>query len=302
MQLVAVLARVAVTLVVLTLASVAGYYLWDYYMRAPWTRDGRVRADVVQVAPDVSGIIIDVRVRDNQEVRVGDVLFVIDRARFHLALRQARATVESRKADAAQARRDADRLDRLTTDSVSVSNREGADTRAQTADAAYQQALADLDTAKLNLARTEVRAPVNGAVTNFGLRPGTYARGGSPVLALVDADSFHVDGYFEETKLPRIAVGDRATVRMMGVGPVIEGHVEGVASGIVDRERGASPNLLANVNPTFTWVRLAQRVPVRIAIDRVPPGVRLVAGRTVTVNVLPGDRVRVGSADPATTP
>jgi multidrug resistance efflux pump len=107
------------------------------------------------------------------------------------------------------------------------------------------------------------------------------------VIAVVDADSFHVDGYFEETKLARIRPGDRATVYLIGAGPALDGHVEGIASAIVDRERSGSSDLLANVNPTFAWVRLAQRIPVRIAIDRVPPGIQLIAGRTATVVIEP---------------
>jgi multidrug resistance efflux pump len=141
--------------------------------------------------------------------------------------------------------------------------------------------------AKLNLERSEVRASVNGVVTNFSMRPGNYVTAGSAVFALVDSDSFHIDGYFEETKLPRIQIGDPARVHLMGESRVIEGHVQSIAGGIADREREVSSDLLANINPTFSWVRLAQRVPVRIALDRVPAGVRLVTGRTATVEVMP---------------
>ena len=131
-----------------------------------------------------------------------------------------------------------------------------------------------------------MRASVNGFVTNFDMRPGDYVDAGKPLFALIDSDSFHVDGYFEETKLPRIKVGDPARVYLVGESAVIEGHVESVAGGIADRERQGSADLLANVNPTFSWVRLAQRVPVRILLDHVPPDVRLVTGRTATVVVL----------------
>ena len=158
----------------------------------------------------------------------------------------------------------------------------------QVAEAAWRQATADRDVARLNLDRSEVKAPVNGYITNLELRPGDWVAAGKPALALVDSDSFHIAGYFEETKLPRIHPGDRATVRVMGEAGTIEGHVDSIAAGITDRERGAGDNLLANVNPTFSWVRLAQRVPVRIAIDRVPAGLRLLSGRTATVTVLPG--------------
>ena len=141
--------------------------------------------------------------------------------------------------------------------------------------------------AKLNLERSEVRASVNGPITNFDLKPGNYVTAGKGVAALIDQDSLHVDGYFEETKLPLIHVGDRATVHMMGEDRDIIGHVESIAGGIEDRDRTDGTNLLANVNPTFSWVRLAQRIPVRIALDHVPEGLRLVAGRTSTVVINP---------------
>jgi multidrug resistance efflux pump len=280
--------RVAVTLAVVLLAGFAGWQLWRSYMDEPWTRDGRIRAEVVGIAPDVSGLVEAVPVRDNQPVRRGEVLFRIDRDRFALALQQAEAVLSSRHASLLQAQREQQRYTRLDQSAVSIQRQEQAVTDAQVAEAAWRQAVVERDIARLNLERSEVKAPVNGFVTNLELRPGDYLAAGRAALALVDSDSFHIAGYFEETKLPRIRPGDRATVRVMGEAGVIEGHVESVAAGITDRERGASENLLANVNPTFSWVRLAQRVPVRIAIDRVPEGLRLLSGRTATVTVLPG--------------
>jgi RND family efflux transporter MFP subunit len=256
-------------------------------MRDPWTRDGRVSADVVQVAPDVSGLVVQVLVADNQYVRVGDPLLAIDAERFRLALDEATATVESRKAQMEQLERDAARKRGLSDAAVSASSREQAITNAEAAAAAYREALAALAVAKLDLERTTVRAPVNGYVTNLKLRRGDYGHAGTPLIALVDADSFHVNGYFEETKLPRIHDGDQVSIHLMGVGTTLKGHVVGVASAIADRELASSDNLLANVNPTFSWVRLAQRIPVRIVIDKVPDGVRLAAGQTATVTVLP---------------
>lgn len=282
------LARFAVTLVAVVIAGLVGWRLWTYYMEEPWTRDGRVRADVVTVAPDVSGLVQDVLVHDNQQIRRGDILFRIDRDRFALALQQAEAVLSSRHASLLQAQRELQRYTSLSNTAVSIQRQEQAVTDEQVAEAAYRQALVERNLARLNLERSEVRAPVNGIVTNLELRPGDYLAAGHPALALVDTDSFYVSGYFEETKLPRIQPGDRAVVRLMGESAGIEGHVEGIAAGITDRERAESPNLLANVNPTFSWVRLAQRVPVRIALDRVPEGMRLVAGRTATVQILPG--------------
>jgi multidrug resistance efflux pump len=155
------------------------------------------------------------------------------------------------------------------------------------AKAAHDQALADRDLARLNLQRSEVRAPVNGPLTNFDLRPGAYVSAGKGVAALIDEDSLHVEGYFEETKLRMIHVGDKAAVHLMGETTDLHGRVEGIAGGVEDRERSSGASLLANVNPTFSWVRLAQRIPVRIALDPTPGDVRLVAGRTATVVINP---------------
>ncbi len=163
--------------------------------------------------------------------------------------------------------------------------RDESNTAVLEAQADLDEAQADLDAAALNMTRATVRATVNGVITNFSMRPGDYVTTGSAVAALVDSDSLYVDGYFEETKLPRIAIGDAATVTLLGGGPAIAGHVQSIDAGIADTERTASPNLLADVNPTFTWVRLASRVPVRIALDHVPPGTRLIAGLTATVQI-----------------
>ncbi|SFL33624.1 efflux RND transporter periplasmic adaptor subunit [Methylobacterium pseudosasicola] len=283
--------RLIVTLAMVAAAIVVGLALWDYYMEAPWTRDGRVRADVVAVAPDVSGLVTEVLVEDNQVVKRGDVLFRIDPERFTLALRQAEAVVDGKKASAEQAAADYLRYARLSDAAVSQQKVELARATDLSAKAAYDQALADRDVAKLNLDRSAVKASVNGRITNMELRPGNYVNTGKGVMALVDGDTLRVEGYFEETKLPRIHVGDRASIRLMGEDGVITGHVESVAGGIEDRERTAGANLLANVNPTFAWVRLAQRIPVRIKLDGVPDQARLVSGRTATVSVAADGRV-----------
>jgi RND family efflux transporter MFP subunit len=279
------LPRLAVTMIVVAVAAVVAWQLWIYYMDDPWTRDGRVRADIVEVAPDVSGLVAQVFVTDNQAVRVGDPLFQIDPVRFNVALEQANAVVAKDAAALDEAARDARRYDALSGNAVSSVTRDQSNTQVLEAQAELDQAKADQATATLNVQRATVRATVNGVITNFSMRPGDYVTTGSAVAALVDSDSLYVDGYFEETKLPRIAVGDTATVTLLGGGGAIAGHVQSIDAGIADNERSESPNLLADVNPTFTWVRLAQRVPVRIAIDRVPAGTRLIAGLTATVQV-----------------
>ena len=277
--------RYAITGIAVLAAIVVGHWLWGYYMDAPWTRDGRVRADIVVVAPDVSGFVTEVLVRDNQPVKRGDPLFRIDRARFELARQQAEAVVAGRKASLEQANLDFDRYHTLSADAVSRQRQEEVRATQLVAKAAHEQAVADLGVAQLNLDRSEVRASVNGVITNMDLRPGSFVSTGKGVMALVDTDTLRVEGYFEETRLSRIHVGDPASIRLMGDGTRLTGRVESIAAGIYDRDRGAGSNLLADVNPTFNWVRLAQRVPVRIALDEVPPGTLLVSGRTATVEI-----------------
>ena len=284
-----VVLRIGVTLAVVLLAVVAGRRLWAHYETEPWTRDGRVRADIVQVAPDVSGLVTDVLVRDNQPVAAGTPLFRVDRPRYRLAVAQAEAAVAAQRVQLAQARREAQR-NRTLGDLVAGEVREQGDAKVAQLATALSQAQIALATARLNLARTEVRASVAGTVSNLDLRPGDYATAGHPEFAIIDRGSLHIIGYFEETKLPRVHVGDPVRVRLMGDDQVIAGHVQSIAGGIEDRDRSAGANLLANVNPTFSWVRLAQRIPVRVAIDRLPRGEMLVVGRTATVEVLPRAR------------
>lgn len=284
------LSRVLMTSALALAAGFVAWRLWIHYEQEPWTRDGRVRADVVALAPDVSGLVSDVLVIDNQFVHKGEVLFRIDRERFALALRQAEASVAGRAAALDAATKDLARyraLDAKSTLAISKQQIDAAVSTQAQAKAALDQALADRDLARLNLQRSEVRAPVNGPLTNFDLRPGAYVTAGKGVAALIDEDSLHIEGYFEETKLPMIHVGDKAAVHLMGETADLHGHVEGIAGGIEDRERSPGASLLANVNPTFSWVRLAQRIPVRIALDVAPGKVRLVAGRTATVVINP---------------
>ncbi len=276
------LLRRSITLAVVVVAMFALRSLWTHNELAPWTRDGRVRADVVSIAPDVPGFVVKVAVHDNQVVSKGDALFELDRARYEIALQQALATVARQRASLAEAGREAHRNDSLG-EVVSSEVREQSRTRVHEATAELQRGLADLAAARLNLQRTLVVAPVNGIVTNLELRPGNYLTAGRQGLALVDSDSLHVDGYFEETKLPRLHEGDRVSVRLMGESQLLYGRVQSIAPAIFDRERTPTGDLVANINPTFSWVRLAQRVPVRIKLDPGPLDVRLIAGRTATV-------------------
>ncbi len=274
------------TALVFIVAILIGRALWVHYMDEPWTRDGRVRAEIVNVAPDVSGAVVDLPVKDNQLVKKGDLLMQIDPSHYEIAVEQAQAAVAARKAELQMRRDDAQRRADMDALVVSKESRENAGHTASAAEASYQQALAALDAAKLNLARTRVVSPVDGYVTNLNVFRGDYATAGAAKLAIVDSHSFWVYGYFEETKLPHVRVGDKAEVRLMS-GGTLQGHVESISRGIYDRDNPESRELLADVNPTFNWVRLAQRVPVRVKIDSVPDGVVLAAGITCTVVVTP---------------
>ena len=272
------------TLLVLALAIWIGRTLWEHYMNTPWTRDGRVRADIINVAADVNGYVVNVPVKDNQLVKKGEVLLEIDPEDYEIVVKQAQSLVASRKATWEMRKVNAHRRADMDNLVISRENRDDASNIADSALADYQHALAQLDAAKLDLKRTKVLATVDGYVTNLNVHRGDYARVGDPKMAVIDMNSFWVYGFFEETKLPHIRVGDKADLQMMS-GEVLKGHVESISRGIYDRDNPESRELVADVNPTFNWVRLAQRVPVRIHIDEIPDGFLLAAGTTCTVIV-----------------
>ena len=283
------LIRVVATLCVTAVALFLGAALWHHYMASPWTRDGRVRAEVVSIAPEVAGTITSVNVTDNQFVHKGDILFVIDAERYKLAVAQADAAMSGQSSNRRVADAKAKRRASLSDLVASTEEKEQFSGTANVADAAVNEAAAHLALARLNLARTVIRSPVNGYVTNLRLRVGDYAQVGQASVVVVDSDSFWIAGYFEETKLVSIHVGDRAEIELMGQTDKITGHVESLSRGIADQNGEASGGGLANVNPVFTWVRLEQRIPVRIHIDAVPPNTTLAAGMTCTIRV--GDKI-----------
>lgn len=283
------LGRVVLTLLVVTFAAVLVWQMVVYYLFAPWTRDGHIRADVIQIAPDVSGLIERVEVRDNQPIKRGDVLFTIDQARFSLALRHAQATLAERQETLAQASREAQRNRKLG-NLVAAEQLEESQSRQARARSAVSEAQVAVDTAQLNLDRSVIRSPVDGYLNDRAPRAHEFVSAGRPVLSVVDSASYHVDGYFEETKLGGIQVGDAVDIRVMGDGTRLRGHVQSLSAGIEDRDRASGANLLPNVNPAFSWVRLAQRIPVRIAFDEVPADFRMIAGRTATVSIIEGER------------
>jgi multidrug resistance efflux pump len=308
--------RIAVTLVTLIVALLLMHAIWQRYMYSPWTRDGRVRANVINLSTDVSGLVKEVRVKDNQWVRKGDVLFVLDPDRFRYAIDQADADVARARGQVQQSeslmnaslfeakmRKDqASRREKLPGDVVSEESRsdyawqsqqslsalDAARASAVAAQANLKAALVRRDTAGLDFVRSVVRAPTDGYITNLNLWPGDFASSGVARMAMIDSNSFWVYGYFEETKIQGVHVGDRAHVRLLGGDVDLAGHVDSIASGIVDRDNPTDGGeLLANVDPIFTWVRLAQRVPVRIHLDNVPRDIHLAMGMTCTITLSP---------------
>ncbi|WP_027533544.1 HlyD family secretion protein [Bradyrhizobium sp. WSM3983] len=280
------------TLTAAGFALVLGWAMWESYMATPWTRDGTVRTYVVTIAPEVEGRIVQLPVADNQFVHKGDLLLGIDPTNYRIALQLAEAAVAQAQATAQNAQRQAERRRMMTDLAETIEDRQTYEANAAATQAQYQQAVANRDQAKVNLERTELRSPVNGWVTNLLARLGDYAGVGRNTISVVDADSFWVDAYFEETQLALMHEGDPASIKLMGYRQVVHGEVGGVARGINIANAQSDPQGLAMVNPIFTWVRLAQRIPVRIRIDHVPAGVRLVAGMTATVQIEPRDRPR----------
>jgi multidrug resistance efflux pump len=279
-----------ITLATIAVAGALGWAMWNAYMGAPWTRDGTVRAYVVTKATEVSGYIVELPVIDNQFVHKGDLLVVIDPTNYKIAVSLAEAAVQQAQVNTQNAEREAKRRMELTSLAVTKEEQQTYETSAVANQAQLQQAQANLDQARVNLERTEIRSQVNGYVTNLLAQLGDYATVGQNLISVVDADSFWVDGYFEETNLEPIQVGDPASIKLMGYRQIVRGHVASIARAI--NVANAQPNGegLATVNPIFTWVRLAQRIPVRIHIDQVPEGVVLAAGMTATVQIDPRPR------------
>ena len=277
--------RGLVTLLLLAVAVVSGIAIWTHYVTGPWTRDGQVLANVVNIAPEVSGRITHLHVIDNQEVHRGDLLYEIDVVDYAVAAATAQANVNSKLADLKLKRAEASRRSSLSTLSTSQEELQSYQSGSEEAAAAYAGALAQLSQANVDRERTRVVSPVNGYVTNLLLREGDYATKGARTLTVLDSDSFWIAGFFEETKLSGIHVGDPALAVLMGYRQPVRGHVESIARGISTPNTDAGALGLATVNPVFTWVRLAQRIPVRVHIDLVPDGIHLAAGMTATVTV-----------------
>jgi multidrug resistance efflux pump len=273
-------------LAILLVAVATALVTWDYYVTAPWTRDGRVRVQVASIAPEVSGQIVELRVADNQFVHQGDVLYVIDPFDFEVTVRSDKALLQQRAADQQVKEVQSERRQHLSSIATSPEEQQVFAGTAVQAKAAFDAAQQQLAEAERNLRRTHVRSPVNGHVTNLLLRVGDYAHQGVANISVIDSDSYWIDGYFEETKMARICIGDRVEAKLMGYAEPINGHIITVTRGIGVSNAAAGAQGLPNVDAVYTWVRLAQRIPIRIAIDKVPAGIPLVSGMTATITVL----------------
>jgi RND family efflux transporter MFP subunit len=281
---------ILLTLAAILIAAPLSWATWHVYMASPWTRDGTVRAYVDVMAPEVEGRIVALPVHDNQYVHKGDLLVQIDPINYEIAVKLAEATVRQDQEDLTNLQREAARRRELSGLAVTLEQQQTSATAAQVAAATLQEAQARLEQAQVNLQRTQIRSPVNGWVTNLLTQQGDYAKVGASLVSVVDADSYWIDGYFEETSLGAIHDSDPARIKLLGFTPVLAGHVASIAHAIDVPNAQPSELGLATVNPIFTWVRLAQRVPVRIHIDHVPAGVQLVAGMTATVEIDPPAR------------
>lgn len=282
--------RYVATLIVVAAAAGAAWFLYQKYVTDPWTRDCQVRANIIGIAPRVSGPIISIPVRDNQEVKTGDLLFEIDPADYQTALDAAKASVANEEANLRQKQQDLDRETELFRTRVSSKQEfQNAQNAFASAEAQLSAARANLKQAELNLGYTKVFAPVDGYLTNVNTSPGSYVHTGDQLLAEVDSNSFWIAAYFKETQLPSIKPGRTVNITLMGYhDEPFEGKVDSVAWGIFvqDGSSGTSTGLLAAVNQTVDWVRLPQRFPVRVRITGKPP-IPLRIGQTVTVAVLP---------------
>lgn len=273
------------TLLIAALAIVAVWLVWNYYMQSPWTRDGKIRAEQVDITPQISGSILSLNVKDNQFVNAGEVLFRIDQTPWKIAIMNAEAKLAKAQSELLRATHEADRRRGLSQNVISAEDRDSVNIALKAAQANANAAKAELEHARWQLTQTEVKAPVDGWVTNLTTRVGNYATAGRPVFALIDSHSFYVVGYFEETKLRHIRQGDRADIVLYSDDRTLQGHVSSIGRAIHDQSLATEGSLVADIKPTIPWVRLAQRVPVRIALDPLLQETVLVAGTTCTVSI-----------------
>lgn len=283
----------AINLVILAAAGFFLYAKFEHYIHNPWTRDGQVRAQVIQVSSRVSGPVVRIHVVDNQFVHAGDLLFEIDPSTYASQVAQAAANLEREHISARGAKIEYERLLQIARrDQGAVSDKDLIRREVN-----YQGALSRIDvadeqlkTARLNLEFTKVRASVEGYVSNINFQVGSQAVANQPILALVDSNSFWVFGYFRESQIGNIHIGDETRVTLMAYSDQpLSGTVESLGWGIAPSDGTVGYNLLPNIQPVFQWIRLAQRMPVRVKLDPLPEGVSLRFGMTASVMIMNGE-------------
>jgi multidrug resistance efflux pump len=282
--------KILLTFVILGAAAFFAYNKYKDYIENPWTRDGQVRTQVIQVTPRVNGMVTKIHVVDNQKVKTGDLLFEIDPSQYQVKLNQAEARLKRTREAAKGKKIEFERVKNIyEKDRGAVSQKDLVRNETN-----YYKSLADIDsseeavnTAKLNLSYTKVYAEVDGYVSNINFQIGSQASANKPILALVDVNSYWVFGFFREDAIPEVKVGDKAVVTLLAYPDTpLSGKVESIAWGISHSDGNPGNNLLPSVKPVFQWIRLAQRIPVRIKLDNIPENVKLRFGLTASVLVL----------------
>jgi len=282
--------RYIITLGAIILAGLVLADMFQEYLFHPWTRDGHVRAQIIKITPRVGGPIVDLTVLDNQYVNKGDLLFKIDPRTYALSIEQAEAKLKQAQATNLvkedQARR-ARNLHKKDKGAISEQALVRKDNDLLVALANVEVAEANLHAAYLDMEFTEVRAPVDGYVTNLLLRYGSQTVANQPALALVDTSSFWVHGFFKETQIRNIRAGNKAVIKLMAYPDTpLDGVVENMGWAIAQQDGAPDADLLPTINPSFDWIRLAQRIPVRIHLTRIPEEVELRAGTTASVFII----------------
>lgn len=282
--------RYLITLLLFVAAGSVVYSYYQSYTSNPWTRDGQVSAYIVSITPRVTGQIIKIHVDDNSQVSKGDLLFEIDPSIYRAAYNKALATQKQALALLAKAKNEEQRaanLEKRTPGAVPVLTLNNLSNAVETSSANVQVAKANVEEAYLNLEFTKVYAPTNGYITNFNLRVGSQVVANSPVVALIDEDSFWIEGYFKETDLVGVNPQDKAFVTlMMHNNVLLKGHIKSIGFGIAKQDGSTGNDLLPNVNPNFQWIRLAQRIPIKVKLDNVPEDLQLRVGMTASIKII----------------
>jgi p-hydroxybenzoic acid efflux pump subunit AaeA len=290
--------RIAITLLLVLLAAIAVFKAWAFYTQSPWTRDAKFTADVVAIAPDVSGLLTDVPITDNQLVKQGQILMVIDQPRYQQALAEANADVAYYQTLAAEKKREAGRRVRLGIQAMSQEEIDQSNNVLQTVQHQLAKAIAVRDLAQLDLERTTVRAPADGWVTNLNVHAGEFITRGSTAVALVKKNSFYVIAYLEETKLEGLSKGDRAEITPLGSNRIMHGTVDSLAAAVNNSSSTPNSKGLASIDSNLEWVRLAQRVPVKIILDEKDQQHSYPAGTTATVVITGKNDRSIDSGSP----